>query len=101
MELQRILNDVLDEVRRIREANERTAQEQELWTAEDCARACGASRDWWDRLVQMSKAPAPLRPTPGVVRWRRREIQLWIDAGMPDRKAWESLYPQKKKTHHS
>jgi len=29
----------------------------------------------------------------GSKRWRRREIQVWVDSGCPDRSAWEARFP--------
>jgi predicted DNA-binding transcriptional regulator AlpA len=30
----------------------------------------------------------------GSKRWRRKEIQVWVDSGCPDRATWESRFPQ-------
>lgn len=35
------------------------------------------------------KLPAPVRLSPGCVRWRVAELRDWIDAGAPDRATWE------------
>jgi predicted DNA-binding transcriptional regulator AlpA len=37
------------------------------------------------------KLPNAVRPSPGVKRWRRQEIQEWIDVGCPCRKDWEVM----------
>jgi predicted DNA-binding transcriptional regulator AlpA len=39
----------------------------------------------WDSL------PQAVKPSPGVKRWRRQEIQDWIGAGCPCRKEWEVI----------
>jgi len=36
------------------------------------------------------KLPAPIR-VGGRVLWRVAEIRAWLDAGAPDREAWESI----------
>lgn len=37
------------------------------------------------------RLPAPVRPSPGCVRWRLAELHDWAAAGCPDRKTWEAL----------
>ena len=42
------------------------------------------------RYDAAGKLPRPIR-FGGSVRWRQEEIDLWLDAGCPNRKTWESL----------
>ena len=52
----------------------------ELLRADEAAAFCGvAKRTWW-RLVANSRAPEPIR-LGGAVRWRRRELVLWVNRG--------------------
>jgi predicted DNA-binding transcriptional regulator AlpA len=37
------------------------------------------------------KLPAPVRLSPGCVRWRLAELREWSEAGCPDRKTWAAL----------
>lgn len=42
------------------------------------------------RLNSSGKIPKPYR-LGGQLRWDRAEIEAWVKAGMPDRKAWSRL----------
>ena len=44
-----------------------------------------------DRLNSGGRIPAPVR-IGSRPRWRREEILAWVQAGCPDRQAWEVLY---------
>lgn len=41
----------------------------------------------WDAAGRL---PMPVR-IGGAVRWHLEEIRAWLDAGAPDREAWESI----------
>ena len=43
------------------------------------------------RMDASGKLPNAVRPSPGVKRWRREEIQEWVGAGCPCRKDWEVM----------
>ena len=43
------------------------------------------------RMDASGKLPNAVRPSPGVKRWRREEIQEWIGADCPCRKDWEVM----------
>jgi predicted DNA-binding transcriptional regulator AlpA len=43
-----------------------------------------------DRLNSGGRIPAPVR-IGSRPRWRREEILAWVQAGCPDRRAWELL----------
>ena len=45
-------------------------------------------RTLW-RLDSMGKLPKPIR-IGSLKKWRRHEIEAWIDAGCPDRTEWEA-----------
>jgi predicted DNA-binding transcriptional regulator AlpA len=36
------------------------------------------------------RLPAPVRLSPGCVRWRLAELRDWTEAGCPDRETWEA-----------
>lgn len=55
----------------------------------EAALLCGMSVASWHRLNSAGKIPAPIRPSPGVVRWRRLELERWIERGCPTRDEWE------------
>jgi predicted DNA-binding transcriptional regulator AlpA len=37
------------------------------------------------------RIPAPVRLSPGCVRWKLSEIRDWLDAGAPDRATWARI----------
>jgi prophage regulatory protein len=58
-------------------------------SARELARLLGISlRQAW-RLNSAGKLPKPIR-LGGSVRWNHREVQEWLEAGCPDRVAWEA-----------
>jgi predicted DNA-binding transcriptional regulator AlpA len=67
-----------------------------LLPAAQAARLCGVSPATWHRMVAAGRAPAPVRLSPGCVRWRRAELLGWTEAGCPDRRSWEALHATKK-----
>jgi predicted DNA-binding transcriptional regulator AlpA len=46
------------------------------------------------RLDAAAELPAPVR-IGRLVRWRLEELSRWLDAGCPDRKAWEAFRRRK------
>jgi predicted DNA-binding transcriptional regulator AlpA len=62
-----------------------------LLSAEDLASMLSISRATLWRMVSAGKLPLPLRPSPGIVRWRREEITRWVDAGMPSLEDWLAM----------
>lgn len=62
---------------------DRTPRESsELMTVNEVAAALRCSPRTVYRLVEMQKMPAPLK-LGGMVRWPRRRIKDWVDAGCP------------------
>ena len=54
----------------------------ELLKAEEAAAMTGiGTRSWW-RFVSAGAAPSPVR-IGRCSRWRRRDLQTWIDNGCP------------------
>ena len=51
----------------------------------------GISARSFRRMNDTGRAPRPIRVGPRLIRWRRDEIAAWIDAGCPDRAAWDAL----------
>jgi predicted DNA-binding transcriptional regulator AlpA len=43
------------------------------------------------RMDASGRLPGAVRPSSGAKRWRREEIQEWIDVGCPCRKDWEAM----------
>jgi predicted DNA-binding transcriptional regulator AlpA len=62
-----------------------------LIDATEAARLCGLSRTTWHMLVGAGKAPAQVHLPIRAARWNRSEIEGWVAAGCPDRKAWELM----------
>jgi predicted DNA-binding transcriptional regulator AlpA len=63
-----------------------------LLAARQAAALCGVSVATWHRWAAAGRCPAPLRPSPGVVRWRAAELRQWTEAGCPPRREWEALW---------
>jgi predicted DNA-binding transcriptional regulator AlpA len=55
------------------------------------ARLCGVSPATWSRWDAAKRIPAPVRLSPGCVRWRRAELAEWTAAGCPDRQTWMAM----------
>jgi predicted DNA-binding transcriptional regulator AlpA len=62
-----------------------------LLSAKQAAALCGISPATWARWNAAGRIPAPIRLSPGCVRWRRAELVAWCDAGCPDRHSWEAM----------
>jgi prophage regulatory protein len=60
-----------------------------LLTARQAASACNVSLATWWRLAAAGRCPAPVRLSPGCVRWRRDELESWVACGCPARREWE------------
>lgn len=61
--------------------------------AREVGRLLGVSlRQIW-RLNSTGKLPKPVR-LGGSVRWRRDEIIAFLEAGCPDREAWDAIKAQ-------
>ena len=59
----------------------------ELLTAGQVARMCGISRAHFVDLHKEGKTLAGIK-LGRAIRWRRKEVGEWIDAGCPGNKAW-------------
>ncbi len=61
-----------------------------LVTASELAKLLGVSvRQIW-RMNSAGKIPKPIRMG-NCVRWMIKEIEAWLEAGVPDRVSWESI----------
>ena len=61
--------------------------------AKELAALLGVSlRQVW-RLNAAGKLPRPVR-LGGAVRWLRKEIEAFVEAGCPDRQTWEEVKTQ-------
>jgi predicted DNA-binding transcriptional regulator AlpA len=71
----------------------------ELLNAKRCSSIVGISlRSWW-RLNSAGKIPAAMS-IGRVKRWRARELELWIEAGCPDRAKWELIRGNELTNHN-
>lgn len=61
-----------------------------LIDANEAARMCSMHRASWYKSIAGGKAPAGIR-IGNMVRWRRHEIEAWIDAGCPSRAKWDAI----------
>jgi len=52
-------------------------------------------------MVAASRVPAPVRPSPGCVRWRSEELSAHIAAGLPERSIWEAKQLKAVQEKHS
>jgi predicted DNA-binding transcriptional regulator AlpA len=79
--------DVLAELRAIRRAIER--HQSEAISAKDAAALLGIGESTFWRMHAAGKVPRPVKLA-GSVRWRRRELLGWLQAGAPSRAEWEA-----------
>jgi predicted DNA-binding transcriptional regulator AlpA len=61
-----------------------------LLTARQAAQLCGVSVATWHRMAASGRCPAPLRLSPGCVRWPRETLVEWIRQGAPLRREFEA-----------
>ncbi len=54
-----------------------------LLRADDCAQICGVSRRTWERLTASGQIPPSYKLGNSRV-WRRSDIHLWVEWGMPN-----------------
>jgi predicted DNA-binding transcriptional regulator AlpA len=73
-----------------RPASLAAAVEALLLSARPAAVLCGVSLATWHRWNAAGRCPAPVRPSPGCVRWRADELRDWIAAGCPSRAQWQT-----------
>jgi len=64
--------------------------EKILLTANEFAQLLGIGRSTLMRHQSSGKIPLPVR-IGGSTRWRRKEIEEWVDAGCPSRSRWEAM----------
>lgn len=62
-----------------------------LVDARQAAQLYGVSPATWHRMVSAGRTPAPVRPSPGTVRWRLSDLREHIALGCPGRKEFEAL----------
>jgi excisionase family DNA binding protein len=56
-------------------------------TRSDLAELLRTSERTLNRLNSTGRIPMPFR-LGGQLRWNREEVEAWVEAGMPDRRAW-------------
>ena len=61
-----------------------------MLTADEFAATLRISRAHFWRLESEGKLPAPVR-LGRAVRWDRRVVEAWLDAGAPPRQQWEQI----------
>ena len=62
-----------------------------LLKADDVARLLGCSSRFVWTMHAGGTLPTPVRLSNRFVRWRRAELEQWIEAGTPPREKWEIL----------
>jgi predicted DNA-binding transcriptional regulator AlpA len=60
------------------------------------AALAGVSRATWHRLRAAGKLPPSVK-LGRAVRWKRLEIERWIEAGCPDGRTWEAMQGQARR----
>ena len=63
--------------------------EQLALTAKDVAAVLAISRQQVWKLHSTGKLPSPVRLGARAPRWRADELRAWLEAGCPNRQAWE------------
>ena len=63
---------------------------QLLLSAADAAALCSMSVRTWQRLKSEGRVPRPVRLGRSN-RWRRDELERWVDAGCPVRREWDAM----------
>ena len=61
-----------------------------LVDARDAAQLCGVSPATWYRMAAAGRTPAPVRLSPGCVRYSRETLAEWVRLGCPPRKEFEA-----------
>jgi predicted DNA-binding transcriptional regulator AlpA len=61
-----------------------------LMDRDEVSAYCGVSIAAWDRMVSSGKTPEPLK-LGRLVKFRRADIDKWIELGLPDRAKFEFL----------
>ncbi len=61
-----------------------------LLSANEAADLCRVSPATWYRMVSAGRTPAPLRLSPGCVRYSREQLVEWIRLGCISRKEFEA-----------
>jgi hypothetical protein len=64
--------------------------------AKEAARLCGVSPATWARMKSAGRLPACLWVSKRVL-WRVEELREWVEAGCPDRKAWDAMRDARKR----
>lgn len=59
--------------------------------AKDAAALLGISRAQFFKLHSAGKVPAPVYLGAKAPRWSVAELRAWLEAGCPDRQAWQRL----------
>jgi predicted DNA-binding transcriptional regulator AlpA len=65
--------------------------------AKEAGQLCNRSPASWWRDHASGRVPAPVK-LGGKTLWRRAELERWIEAGCPSRRAWEALEKSRKAT---
>ena len=60
-----------------------------LLTVRDLIKLTGFSRTWIFSAKDRGAMPEPIR-VGKILRWRRADIEFWIDCGCPSRSAFEA-----------
>lgn len=69
-----------------------------LLNARQAAALCNISPATWNRLTDSGKNPAAVRLNTAV-RWRRSDLERWVELGCPHRAAFDSILADDRKAH--
>ncbi len=61
-----------------------------LLTAEQAWILCNLSKSAWYKARARGRIPDPVK-IGGALRWRREELERWIESGCPTKEAWEKM----------
>ena len=77
-------------IRPLDSANKRRRLKPILVDARRAAAMLGVGLRTLRTMDAAGRLPAPVRLSPGCVRWRLAELRDWTEAGAPDRATWEA-----------
>jgi len=73
--------------------NDPTGLDPLLLSAKDAAAMLGVGLRTFRAMDASGRLPAPVRLSPGCVRWRLSELRDWVAAGGPPRAEWAARTP--------
>ena len=68
-----------------------------LMRIDEVAAWFGVTTKTWRAWDQKGRCPMSVRMGTRAIYWRRDELQEWIEAGLPDREAWNAIKAAKQR----